>query len=400
MSLPRRSHTSLDNGSDTSRRRALRFVVSIGIVSLFADFTYEGGRSIMGPYLAALGGTPLLVGLVAGLGEFLGYAIRLAAGWYVDRRHGHWKLMGVGYALNVLAVPALALTSALGPASVMIALERIGKGVRSPAKNALLSRAGRELGHGYAFGLHEFLDQLGALFGPLVVAAAVLLSGYRLGFAVLLAPALLALMFLWRARGLEPDAAPAKVGVALHLGRRYYQYLIFMSVAVLGFAHFMLVSYHFAVAQRLTPALIPVLFAVAMVSGGLAAMVAGRLFDRYGFKALYVLPFLMLPTAPLLFLSASAIWIWVGAVFWGAALGVLESVVRAGVAVLTPEALRGTAYGLFDTAFGASWFAGSLILGALYAVSLRWMVIAAVALQLAALPLLFALNRRRSSDTT
>lgn len=391
-----RPQMSSDNVSDTNRRRALRFVVSIGIVSLFADFTYEGGRSIMGPYLAALGGTPILVGLVAGLGEFLGYAIRLATGWYVDKRRGHWKIMGAGYALNVLAVPALALTSALGPASVMIALERIGKGARSPAKNALLSRAGRELGHGYAFGLHEFLDQLGALIGPLVVAAAVLVSGYRLGFAVLLVPALIALVFLWRARGLEPDAAPAKAGVALHLGRRYYQYLIFVSVVVLGFVHFMLVSYHFAVAQRLIPALIPVLFAVAMVAGGLAAVVAGRLFDRYGFKTLYALPFLMLPTAPLLFLGASAVWIWVGAVFWGAALGVLESVVRAGVAVLTPEALRGTAYGLFDAAFGASWFAGSLILGALYAVSLRWMVIVAVALQLAALPLLLVLNRRRS----
>lgn len=392
-----RSRMPLDNGRGANRGRALHFVVSIGIVSLFADFTYEGGRSIMGPYLAALGGTPVLVGLVAGLGEFLGYAIRLVAGWYVDRRHGHWKIMGVGYALNVLAVPALALTPALGPASVMIALERIGKGVRSPAKNALLSRAGRELGHGYAFGVHEFLDQLGALIGPLVVAAAVLVSGYRLGFAVLLVPALVALFFLWRARGLEPDAAPAKAGMDLHLGRRYYQYLVFMSVVVLGFAHFMLVSYHFAIAQRLAPALIPVLFAVAMVAGGLAAVGAGRLFDRHGFKALYILPFLMLPTAPLLFLSTSVVWIWVGAVFWGAALGVLESIVRAGVAVLTPEALRGTAYGLFDAVFGASWFAGSLILGALYGVNVRWMVIIAIMLQLAAVPLLVALNRRSAA---
>lgn len=385
---------SLNNSLSASRARALRFVVGLGIVSLFADFTYEGGRSVMGPYLATLGATPIIVGLVAGLGEFLGYGLRLATGWYVDRRRGHWKIMGAGYALNVLAVPALALAPWLWPASALIFLERIGKGVRSPAKNALLSRAGRELGHGYAFGLHEFLDQLGALIGPLVVAAAVAWSGYRLGFAVLLVPALLALSFLWRARGLEPDAVPVRSRVSVRFDSRYYRYLAFVAVAALGFAHFILVSYHLAIAHRLAPALIPVLFAVAMVAGGLSAYVAGRLFDRHGFKVLYALPLLMLPALPLLFLNTGLPWIFVGAVLWGAALGVLESTVRAGVAVLTPEALRGTAYGLFDMVFGAAWFAGSLLLGALYDRGTIWLVLAAVVLQLAAIPLLIVLNHR------
>ena len=375
------------------RSSALRFVISIGIVSLFADFVYEGGRSIVGPYLALLGGTPVFVGVVAGLGEFLGYAVRLVAGRYVDRYRGHWKLMGAGYTLNLLAVPALALTSMLWPASGLVFLERIGKGLRNPAKDALLSRAGRELGHGYAFGLHEFLDQTGAVIGPLAVAAAVAYSGYRLGFAVLIVPGLLALLFLWRARGLEPGGIAAQEP-AKHrrFDARYYRYLAFSAITVMGFSHFILVSYHLALTQRLAPALIPVLFAVAMGADAIAAVVVGRYFDRYGLKVLYALPLLMLPTLPLLFLSVNPMWIWLGALLWGAALGVQESTVRAGVATLTPEAKRGTAYGLFDTVFGAAWFAGSVMMGALYALGPGWLVAVAVLLQLAALPLLATIN--------
>ncbi|MGH8283977.1 MAG: MFS transporter [Gammaproteobacteria bacterium] len=375
------------------RKNALRFVFSIGIVSLFADLTYEGGRSIVGPYLAVLGAGPIFVGVVAGLGEFLGYAVRLFSGRFVDRTRRNWQVMGAGYTLNMLAVPALALSSGIWIAGLLVFLERIGKGIRNPAKDALLSRAGRELGHGYAFGLHEFLDQLGAVVGPLVVAGAVAYSGYRLGFGVLIVPGLLALFFLWRARGIEPDAAPAGKGQArAKFDARYYRYLAFAMVTILGFSHFILVAYHLQLTHRISPVFIPVLFAVAMAADAIAALVAGRFFDRYGLKVLYVLPLLTLPTLPLLFLSVNPLWIWFGAVLWGAALGVQESTVRAGVATLTPEARRGMAYGLFDTVFGASWFVGSIILGALYALGPVWLVIVAVLLQLAALPLLATIN--------
>ena len=388
------------------KRIALRFVVSIGIVSLFADFTYEGGRSIMGPYLAVLGAGPIFAGLVAGLGEFLGYAIRLASGRFVDRTRRNWQVMGAGYTLNLLAVPALALAPFAWLAGLLIFLERIGKGIRNPAKDALLSRAGRELGHGYAFGLHEFLDQLGAVAGPLGVAGVIALAaahgiatptaGYRAAFAALLIPALLALFFLWRARGLQPSSTTVQKPMGpMHFDARYYHYLAFAAVTVLGFSHFILVSYHLAFTHRIAATLIPVLFAVAMGADALAAIITGRFFDRLGLKVLYALPLLTLPTLPLLFLSVNPVWIWIGAVLWGAALGVQESTVRAGVATLTPEPLRGTAYGLFDTVFGAAWFIGSVILGALYTLGPLWLVCAAVLLQIVALPLLATINFHR-----
>jgi MFS family permease len=374
---------------------ALRFVISIGIVSLFADCTYEGGRSIVGPYLAILGAGPIFAGVVAGLGEFLGYAVRLFAGRYVDRTRRNWQVMGAGYTLNLLAVPALALAAFAWSAGLLVFLERIGKGIRNPAKDALLSRAGRELGHGYAFGLHEFLDQLGAVTGPLLVAAVVVYSGYRLGFAILIVPALLALFFLWRARGLEPDPAPVKSeDQRVRFDKRYYLYMVFAVLSVLGFSHFILVSYHLQVTHRLTPALIPVLFGLAMGTDAIASIVVGRFFDRYGLKVLYALPLLTLPTLPLLFLAVHPLWIWIGAGLWGAALGVQESTIRAGVATLTPEHLRGTAFGLFDTVFGASWFVGSVMFGALYAMSAIWLVSAGVVLQVVALPVLAWINHK------
>lgn len=392
-----------------ARNKALRFVISIGIVSLFADMTYEGGRSIVGPYLAVLGAGPIFAGLVAGLGEFLGYSVRFLAGRYVDRTHRNWQVMGAGYTVNMLAIPALALAPFAWLAGLLVFLERIGKGIRNPAKDALLSRAGRELGHGYAFGLHEFLDQLGAVSGPLLVAGAVALAahlgasapatGFRLGFAILLIPALLALVFLWRARGIEPESR-ALADTRDGFDARYYLYMAFAVVTVMGFAHFILVAYHLQLTHRLSPAMIPVLFGLAMGTDAVASLLAGWFFDRYGLKVLFVLPLVTLPTLPLLFLSVQPLWIWIGAGLWGFALGIQESTVRAGVASLTPENLRGTAYGMFDTVFGAAWLVGSVLLGALYEVNVQWLVVAAILLQLAALPLLVILLKGRPEPGT
>lgn len=373
----------------TARQKALRFVVSLGIVSLFADLTYEGGRSILGSFLASIGASAVFAGTVAGLGEFLGYAIRLASGRLVDRTRQYWPVMIGGYVINMLSVPALALASAPWFAGLLVFTERLGKGARVPARDALLSHAGHELGHGKAFGLHEFLDQLGAVAGPLVVSAAVAYSGYRFGFGVLVVPAVIALFFLWRARGVEGGEVSHAHAGAAHLDRRYYLYLAFSVVSVLGFSHFVLVAYHLGHAQRLAPALIPLLYGVAMGVDALAALATGWLYDRYGLKVLIALPLLTLPAVPLLFLPEQPALVWLGAGFWGAALGVQESTMRAGVATLTPSAIRATAYGVFDTCFGLSWLVGSTLLAALYSHSPMTLTVAAVVFQLAALPLLF-----------
>ncbi len=344
-----------------------RFVVRLGLVSLFADFAYEGSHAILGAFLATLKASPVLVGLIAGAGELLGAGVRFFAGHLADRTRRYWPIMAAGYLANLLAVPALALARDLWIAVPLIWAERLGKGFRTPARNVVLAQAGERLGVGRAFGLHTILDQFGALLGPLMVAGIVAGFGYHAAFASLLVPAMASLAMLVSARALAPPlkARPAAEPMAA-LPPVFYGYMAFAALTVMGLAHFMFFSYHLAVIHRLAPPWIPVLYALAMAVNGLTALVAGRLFDRIGLKVLYLLPLLLLIADPLQFLSQSPLALAAAAAVWGAALGVQDGALRAGITRLVPAPRLGAAFGLFDVGFGLAWMVGSLAMGALY----------------------------------
>src|SRR5437764_6155531 len=157
--------------SSRAKATALKFVLLIGVMSFFADFTYEGSRSIIGPYLAMLGASAAAVGIVTGFGELLGYGLRLVSWRLSDQTGKYWPITIFGYIIQMLAVPLLALAGSWQVAALLIILERIGKATRNPPRDVMLSHAAKEMGYGWAFGVHEALDQSGALFGPLVVAA-------------------------------------------------------------------------------------------------------------------------------------------------------------------------------------------------------------------------------------
>lgn len=375
----------------TPHKAAWRFVVAMGVVSLFADMTYEGARSVIGAYFYQLGAGALLVGLIGGGAECLGYAVRWFSGRGADRSQRHWLFMSAGYALNLIVVPCLALTGSVGSAAALVAAERLGKGVRTPPRNALLARAGEHVGHGSAFGLHEFLDQLGALTGPLIVAALVFAAGYRAGFAILAVPAVAALaaLVLARRNEVEPAASTPHHGP---LPRVFWRWVVFVMLATAGFAHFALVAFGLA-AAGFTPALVPVLFAAAMASEGLTALLVGRLSDRYGFMLLSGFPLCGLAGTGLLFLGSGAAH-WVGAVIWGAGLGIQGAVVRAQIARSVAEGRRGEAFGILDTAMGLAWLGGSATLGGLYTLRPAFLVGASTCLEIAALAwLLFNVRR-------
>ncbi|MGH8428151.1 MAG: MFS transporter [Gammaproteobacteria bacterium] len=368
-----------------SRRSAWRFIVAIGVVSLFADMTYEGARSIVGPYLGSLGASALLVGVIGGGAEFLGYAVRWFSGRGADASGRHWLLMYAGYALNLISVPFLALTGTLGAAAGLVVGERLGKGIRTPPRDALLARAGTEVGQGAAFGLHEFLDQSGALLGPLIVAGLVLLGGYRAGFAVLAVPAVLALVALVFARRFQkfPTAVPVPIERG-RLPRRFWLWLIFAALATAGLAHFVLIAFHLAQVGHFPLALIPVIFAVGMASEGLASLVLGRLSDRLGPGLLVLFPLGAAAGTALLFLLPG-VWRWIGVVCWGIALGVQTTLLRTQVAGVVAVHRHAEAFGLLDTVMGASWFVGSVVLGALYEITPAALVAGAVVLEILAL---------------
>ncbi|MFO3797673.1 MAG: MFS transporter, partial [Anaerolineales bacterium] len=323
---------------------ALRFVILLGIVSLFADMTYEGARSIAGPYLGLLGASGTVVGLVAGLGELLGYGLRLFSGYLSDRTQRYWALTLIGYTLNLLAVPLLALAGRWEMAAFLLIAERTGKALRTPARDAMLSYATKEVGRGWGFGLHEAMDQIGAIAGPLLAAAVIAArNSYTAAFASLAIPALLALATLLAARWLYPrpqDLEPITPQLqAKGFPRAYWLYLLAVALVAAGYADFPLIAYHFGKISSVPAAWIPILYGIAMGVDALAALFFGRWFDRAGIAVLMAAALLSAFFAPLVFLGNFALAIW-GMILWGIGMGAQESILRAAVAGMVPPERR------------------------------------------------------------
>lgn len=379
---------------------AWRFVLLLGVVSLFADMTYEGARSITGPYLGVLGTSATVVGFVAGFGEFLGYGLRLLSGYLSDRTRRYWPITFLGYGLNLLAVPALALTGRWEIAAILMIAERVGKAIRTPARDAMLSHASADVGHGRGFGVHEAMDQIGAVIGPLIVAGTLAWrDSYKEAFAVLLLPAILALLVLSTARRLFPQPSDLEAATSdldrRGLSRSFWLYMVSAGFVAVGYADFPLIAFHFEKTSLLSADMIPIFFAIAMTVDAIAALIFGILFDRVGLPALIGAAALSAWFAPLVFFGGARLAL-LGVVLWGTGMGAQESVMRAAVASMAPTGKRGTAYGIFNTGFGVFWFAGSLLMGILYDTSRLSLVIFSIAFQLAAIPLLANVAHVRS----
>src|SRR5262245_51494523 len=380
------------------RAAAMRFIVMLGVVSLFADMTYEGARSITGPYLGVLGASAAVVGIVSGFGELVGYAIRLLSGWLGDRTQRYWAVTITGYALNLFAVPLLALAWRWEAATALIIAERMGRAIRSPARDAMLSHAASHTGLGWGFGLHEAMDQTGAIVGPLVVSAALYLQyGYADAFAILLVPAVISMVVIINARFLFPrprdfDLTPPTINAG-GLKHAYWIYMIAIALVGAGYADFPLIAYHFGQSAVVSPPLIPMLYALAMASDAVASLVLGPLFDRRGLVVLIVGLMLAAAASPLVFLGDAKTAV-VGMILWGIGMGTQESVMRAVVAGMTAPDRRATAFGILNAVFGVAWFLGSSALGILYDRSIVAVAAVSLVLQLLAVPLLLAIMSR------
>jgi len=379
-----------------------RFVVSFGVISLLSDVVYEGARSVTGPLLAALGASAVLVGLVTGAGEAAALVLRLGSGVLADRTRRFWGLTIAGYALTVITVPLLGIAAVLWVACALVIAERVGKAIRSPAKDTLLSHATTTLGRGRGFAVHEALDQIGAVTGPLIVAAVLAVTGsFRpalLALAIPGAAVLVGLVWL-RARvphpaDYEPTPPPRQATstgpqptTTARLPARFWAYAGFAALTMSGFATFGVLSFHLAVRGLLPDAAIPVVYAAAMGVDALAALATGFLYDRYGTRILAALPVLAAGVPVLAFSSSTAVAIG-GSLVWGAALGVQESTLRAQVADLIPPARRATAFGVFAATYGGATLIGGVLAGALYTRSVPALITVTAVIQMLALAVL------------
>ncbi len=380
--------------TDFDKKSALAFIVAFGVVSLFADMAYEGMRGITGPYLALLGASGTAVGIIAGTGELFGYLLRLASGRLADKTRAYWPITLAGYVLQMATVPLMAFAGMWWMAALFIILERTGKALRNPAANTMMSRAGEQIGQGWAFGLHEALDQTGALIGPLITAFVLARHGqYTTAFFWLGVPALLTVLIVIGvslrypfAGRVAPKSAASRGGK--ELSREFWFYAISAGLVAFGFADWPLIAYHFAQAKIVSAPVVPILYAAAMGATGVGALVFGRLFDRIGFAVLVPAIVIAAVTPPLVFLGGETLAI-VGTLCWGVALGVETSALNAGIARLVPDSARANAFGVFSAVFGICWFAGSALLGALYDISLPLLIGVSMVAELTALIPLF-----------
>lgn len=393
-----------------------RFVTAFGTISLLADFVYEGARSITGPLLASLGATAFVVGVVTGIGEAAALLLRLVSGPLTDRTQRFWAWTIAGYALTVITVPVLGLTATLWVACTLVIAERVGKAVRSPAKDTLLSFATAAVGRGRGFAVHEALDSIGGIIGPLVVAGMLALTGGHYGPAlgVLAAPgvAVLALLAWLRLRVPEPavyEATPATRATTPTAGspptrwwaampRDFWTYATFTAITMAGFATFGVLSFHMVARGILPAAAVPLIYAAAMLTGALAALATGWTYDRTGPRVLIALPVLSI-AIPILGFSTTIWGVIGGALLWGAALGIQESTLRAVVADLVAPARRASAYGLYAAVLGVATAAGGTVTGYLYEHSITVLVITVAIVQILAAAFFLITTARRRSTT-
>ena len=386
--------TATEQSALDQRKRAIRFIVCLGIVSMFADITYEGARSVIGPFLSNLGASAMQVGVIAGIGEMLAASLRFFSGRIADRTRAYWTITICGYGVNLIAVPALAFAGNWWMAAILVALERTGKSIRGPARDVLLSEATATVGHGWGFGLHAALDQTGAVLGPLLVALTVARShAFGPAFLGLAAPAALALVSLLIARAWFPAqgaTAPQQLEQT-DFPRIFWIYVASAGLLACGFVDFALLSYHLQKTAVTGPAMIPLLYSGAMAVNAVTAPLFGRLFDRFGVVVLSFGTLISMLSLPLGFLGGPTA-VMLGVACWATGMGAQDAVLRSGIAQVVSMNKRGRAFGAFNGVYGVMWFVGSAIMGVLYDHSVIALVTFGLVLQLAAAAAFFWLR--------
>ncbi|MGL3107768.1 MFS transporter [Bradyrhizobium sp. BR 1432] len=376
---------------------AFLFVMTTGVVNLFGDITYEGGASINGPFMATLGASAAVVSVTAGLGEFLGYALRLPAGYAADRTGRYWLITFVGYVINLLAVPAMALAGSWQLAAALVLAERIGRALRKPTIEAMLSYTTGELGKGWVYALNTALDEIGATLGPLIVALVLLLKGdFRTGYAFLTISAAAALITLVVARVNFPTPSHLEQGrtaPARDFSKAYWLYMLAGALFASGLMSFELISYHLAKAKIASEQWIPVMLAISTAFGVLANLAFGKIYDRIGLPIVIVAVCIAAAFSPFVFLGGFWLVLF-GMLLWGAGYAIQDTLLKALVAEVLPEGKRNFAFGLYYAGYGVGWLVGSIATGLLYENSRAGLITFSIVMQLASVPVFIVAERQ------
>lgn len=411
----------MENNKNKKRiSQAMLFIVFFGIVSLFSDMTHEGASSIRGAYFTILGASAGAIGFVSGLGELIGYSMRYVFGRIADKRKNYWFMTIFGYVIDVLAVPALALVGENGwiAAAILLIIQRMGKAIKKPAKDTIMSFAASQEGVGKSFGIQEMLDQIGAFLGPVLLYLVMLFKTtgttfeiYSTCFAVLAIPGAITIIMLLVTRKKFPNPEnfepEAKEFIPFEMKKSFKYYIVGISLFAFGFIDYSLVIMHISrnftsiagglaeTSSIINSGTIPLLYAGAMLVDAIAALIFGYMYDKKGVKVLVLSTIISAPFSAFVFMGKSVPMVLVGVVLWGIGMGAQESILKAAVTTMVPKSSRATGYGIFECSFGIFWFLGSWLLGVLYDVSVPIMVVVSVAAQLLAIPFYLSSSKLR-----
>jgi len=364
---------------------AVKVIILFGVISMLGDMVYESARGANSQYFNLLSVSAAQVGLVFGIGEFLGYFLRLLAGVLSDKSGKHWIFIFVGYGM-LLVVPIMGFTMNWNILIVLILMERIGKSLRNPAKDTILSGvAENQVGTGFAFGLQEALDQVGALTGPLIFTLVFFIAGkngiaeYQLGYKWLFVPFILLMLFVVYAyRRIKRNNLIQDLKTREFRSERlqpiFWIYTAFTFFCTLGFVNFSIIGYHLKANNLMSDGNITLLYSGAMAVDAVAALLVGKAYDNMkkktgiktgGLAVLMAIPFITL-LLPFLTISNSTPLIVIGMVIFGVVMGTHETIMRSAVADITPFYKRGTSFGVFNTGYGLALLIGSALMGWLY----------------------------------
>ena len=397
----------------------MTFIILFGIVSLFSDMTHEGASSIRGAYLALLGASAGTIGFISGLGELIGYSMRYVFGKITDRTKKYWPMVIFGYILDILAVPALALVGDKGwiAASILLVVQRMGKAIKKPAKDTIMSFAASQEGVGKSFGIQEMLDQIGAFLGPVFLYLVMLFKTeestfetYRTCFAFLAIPGFITilLLFFTKRKFPNPEAfePEPKKEEAFVMKKSFIYYIVGISLFAFGFMDYALIIMHisknftglsgsYQAMKFISEENLPLLYAGAMLVDAIAALIFGQLYDKKGIKVLAISTLISAPFSLFIFGFTSELAILLGLILWGIGMGAQESILKAAVTSMVPKKNRASGYGIFECSFGIFWFLGSWLLGILYSHSIPIMILLSIISQVMAIPFYLKISKMK-----
>ncbi len=363
------------NGVDERKNRpsfsAFRNIIALGFVSLFTDVSSEMCFSILPQFIITeLGSTEAVLGLIEGSGEATGYIFRMLSGFVSDKLRKRKLLIFIGYAASNIVKPFFSIARNWIDVLTIRIGDRIGKGIRTTPRDALLSETAPKKHMGSAFGVHRTLDQIGAIIGPVLAALLIPLVGLRGIFWISFFPGLIALvilMFFVKEKIGERQKVKVLSNVRAVL-RREFAFLLFVvavfSIGAFNFSFILLKAIELGVSENVTP----IVYAVINVTYTLIGIPAGLLSDRVGKEQVLTLGYAVFFGTTLLciVLEGNPLFAFLIAAVYGVYSGIIETIQRALIPRYAPSGLRATAYGVYYLVVGVSFFAANTAVGVLW----------------------------------